>query len=99
MLSAAGESRRRVLRLGLAGALACAGRRALALTYPAVELGYLLRFPADHGAHPDFRSEWWYVTGSLEAADSPLGFQVTFFRNRPGIAEDLPVASAPPIRM
>ena len=25
-----------------------------------------LSFPADHGAHPDYRSEWWYFTGNLE---------------------------------
>ena len=27
-------------------------------------------FPADHGPHPDFRNEWWYVTGNL---DGPQG--------------------------
>jgi len=48
--------------------------------YPAVTANYKLRFPRDHGAHPDFRTEWWYVTGWL---DGPLGFQVTFFRARP----------------
>jgi predicted secreted hydrolase len=38
-------------------------------------------FPADHGAHPDFRSEWWYFTGNLAAADGRhFGFQLTFFR-------------------
>ncbi|MEO8936168.1 MAG: carotenoid 1,2-hydratase [Burkholderiaceae bacterium] len=40
-------------------------------------------FPRDHGAHPDFRTEWWYVTGWLQTADhEELGFQVTFFRSR-----------------
>lgn len=39
-------------------------------------------FPADHGAHPDFRTEWWYVTGYVDAdADRRFGFQLTFFRN------------------
>ena len=38
-------------------------------------------FPADHGPHPDFRSEWWYFTGNLAAADGRhFGFQLTFFR-------------------
>jgi predicted secreted hydrolase len=38
-------------------------------------------FPADHGAHPDFRSEWWYFTGNLAAANGRhFGFQLTFFR-------------------
>jgi predicted secreted hydrolase len=38
-------------------------------------------FPRDHGPHPDFRQEWWYVTGNLEAADGErFGFELTFFR-------------------
>ena len=38
-------------------------------------------FPADHGMHPDFRSEWWYFTGNLAAANGRhFGFQLTFFR-------------------
>ena len=38
-------------------------------------------FPADHGPHPDFRSEWWYFTGNLAAANGRhFGFQLTFFR-------------------
>ena len=41
-----------------------------------------LTFPHDFGAHPGFRTEWWYVTGWLETPDkSPLGFQITFFRS------------------
>jgi predicted secreted hydrolase len=40
-----------------------------------------LTFPADFGAHPDYRTEWWYATGWLTTPDhKPLGFQVTFFR-------------------
>ncbi len=41
-----------------------------------------LQFPRDHGSHPDLRTEWWYITGHLEAAGKPWGFQVTFFRSR-----------------
>jgi len=38
-------------------------------------------FPADHGPHPDFRNEWWYLTGNLETATGRrFGYQVTFFR-------------------
>jgi predicted secreted hydrolase len=38
-------------------------------------------FPADHGPHPDFRTEWWYYTGNLRtAAGRHFGFQLTFFR-------------------
>ncbi|WP_231402358.1 carotenoid 1,2-hydratase [Caenimonas aquaedulcis] len=39
-------------------------------------------FPRDHGAHPAFRTEWWYVTGALRSGDREFGFQVTFFRSR-----------------
>ena len=38
-------------------------------------------FPRDHGAHPDFRNEWWYVTGNLaDDAGRNVGFQLTLFR-------------------
>jgi predicted secreted hydrolase len=57
-----------------------------ATPYPAVVPGITLRFPSDHGAHPQFRTEWWYVTGWLRTQDGKdLGFQVTFFRTRPPI--------------
>ena len=40
-----------------------------------------LVFPADHGPHPDFRTEWWYYTGNLTAARGRhVGFELTFFR-------------------
>lgn len=39
-------------------------------------------FPADHGAHPEFRIEWWYVTANLEGPDgTPYGIQWTLFRS------------------
>lgn len=38
-------------------------------------------FPDDHGPHPAFRNEWWYVTGNLEDdAGGRFGFELTFFR-------------------
>jgi len=38
-------------------------------------------FPRDHGAHSDFRTEWWYYTGNLSASSGKrYGFQLTFFR-------------------
>src|SRR6187200_1487922 len=59
--------------------------------YPDVQPGTTLTFPADEGAHPQFRTEWWYVTGWLEREQGePLGFQITFFRTRPGTQEDNP---------
>jgi len=59
--------------------------------YPAVLSETPLRFPADHGAHPAFRTEWWYVTGWLKTAQGEdLGFQVTFFRSRPAVDQRNP---------
>ena len=38
-------------------------------------------FPADHGSHPEFRTEWWYFTGNLETTSGRhFGFELTFFR-------------------
>jgi predicted secreted hydrolase len=37
-------------------------------------------FPADHGPHPAFRSEWWYLTGQLRAGGRRFGYQLTIFR-------------------
>jgi predicted secreted hydrolase len=39
-------------------------------------------FPQDHGPHPTFRTEWWYLTGNLSGpTGEPFGFQLTLFRN------------------
>lgn len=41
-------------------------------------------FPQDHGPHPDFKAEWWYVTGNLRATDGSgrrFGVQFTVFRS------------------
>ncbi len=38
-------------------------------------------FPRDHGPHPDFRNEWWYVTGNLDSdSGERFGFELTIFR-------------------
>jgi len=66
------------------------------LAFPLVKPEYKLQFPRDHGAHPEFRQEWWYVTGWLKAAGGEdLGFQVTFFRARPGIETANPSSFTP----
>lgn len=73
-----------------------ASREPRAVVYPTVDAGYRLIFPRDEGAHPEFRTEWWYVTGWLERqSGKPIGFQITFFRTRPGIDEDNPSRFAP----
>lgn len=62
-----------------------AGAAERGVGFAAVTPGGTLSFPADHGAHPGYRTEWWYVTGWLEdPRGRPLGFQVTFFRSRTG---------------
>ena len=64
--------------------------------YPRVLPGEAIGFPRDAGAHPAFRSEWWYITGWVrEPGGNPFGVQVTFFRNRPRVAESNPSAFAP----
>lgn len=38
-------------------------------------------FPTDHGAHPDYQTEWWYYIGNLvDAQGRAFGFQFTIFR-------------------
>lgn len=46
-------------------------------------------FPRDHGSHPDYKIEWWYLTGHLHVANDPsrrFGFQATFFRSAAPLA-------------
>ena len=45
-----------------------------------VKPGKVISFPNDHGSHPSFRLEWWYLTGWLNDMSLSYGFQVTFFR-------------------
>ena len=59
------------------------GCSALDHTYPTIEKGRKLTFPRDHFAHKDFRTEWWYYNGRLEAEDgSRYGFELVFFKRR-----------------
>ena len=97
------------LGLGVMPAAAQSAQTTGAFAPPAdpVRRGRPLVFPRDHGAHPASRIEWWYVTGWLRdsgAAEpaSPssskrglFGFQITFFRSRTGLADDLSGRLAP----
>lgn len=70
------------LLVALAGALMLPPASATPPALSPVVPGHPLRFPHDFGAHPDFRTEWWYATGWLDTPDGKqLGFQVTFFRS------------------
>ncbi len=42
-------------------------REPSSLDAPLIRAGTPLRFPQDFGAHPAFRTEWWYITGQLQA--------------------------------
>lgn len=56
------------------------GRTAEGFALPDPETRF--RFPEDHGSHPEFRIEWWYVTANLTGPDgSAYGIQWTLFRN------------------
>jgi predicted secreted hydrolase len=69
-------SKRSLTRLGLT--LGAAALLPTAHALPQRTLG----FPRDHGAHPDHRTEWWYITGYGQSDGRDIGFQVTFFRSR-----------------
>ena len=58
------------------------------IAYPDVQAAVPLAFPRDEGSHPAFRNEWWYITGWMrDDRGREMGVQITFFRNRPGVAE------------
>src|SRR5579864_2029375 len=53
-------------------------------------------FPDDHGPHPEFRQEWWYVTGNLDADEGArFGFELTFFRYALAPPAQAPAAAPP----
>lgn len=91
------QCRSRVLQ-ALLFVLAMIGGWAFAQTpkYPAVTPGVALQFPRDHGAHPAFRTEWWYLTGWVsDGRGVERGVQITFFRSRPGVQESSESRFAP----
>lgn len=54
---------------------------AASFTYREALPGYAYHFPRDHFEHQDFRTEWWYYTGNVNAADGErYGFELVFFR-------------------
>jgi predicted secreted hydrolase len=80
-----------------AGAAPSAGPAApVTPAYAPVTPDHRIEFPADYGSHPEFRTEWWYVTGWLTTkGGETLGFQITFFRAKPAIDDGNPSAFAP----
>ena len=66
-------------------ALLSGGERSDDSRFARAETVRAFEFPTDHGPHPAFRSEWWYVTAALRAADgSRFGVQFTVFRQALG---------------
>ncbi len=71
--------------LGLVASLVLSGAtsRSTAAPFAAATAPYEFHFPADHGAHPNYQSEWWYFSGHLRAGDGrSFGYELTFFRVR-----------------
>lgn len=69
----------------VAGVCILANTPSMATEFAAVTPDHPLVFAHDTGAHPAFRTEWWYATGWLNQPDGkPLGFQITFFRSATG---------------
>ncbi|WP_414719097.1 lipocalin-like domain-containing protein [Variovorax sp.] len=86
------EARRRLL-LALAGTSvlqALPVARAQETPRPATALA----FPRDFGSHPEFGTEWWYITGYASNAQGAFGFQLTFFRSRVQATQSLRSAFA-----
>jgi predicted secreted hydrolase len=49
--------------------------------FEAARPGRIFQFPRDHGAHLNFKTEWWYYVGHLKTAEGEsFGYQLTFFR-------------------
>lgn len=81
-------SRRAILMAGMAAMLpkssraqGFAGLGRDADGFAAVTPGRAFSFPDDHGPHPGYRIEWWYVTANLSDANGArYGAQWTLFR-------------------
>jgi predicted secreted hydrolase len=69
-----------------AAAVANAGlvQSAASATAGPTNIAQPLIFPRDAGAHPESKTEWWYLTGHAKVAgqEAAYGFQITFFRSR-----------------
>ncbi|HEY5599897.1 MAG TPA: carotenoid 1,2-hydratase, partial [Candidatus Manganitrophaceae bacterium] len=63
--------------LFLLGGSGASGQSRFEIARPGLSLSY----PKDHGAHPAYRTEWWYFTGNVTSKDQDeYGYELTFFR-------------------
>ncbi|WP_299955539.1 lipocalin-like domain-containing protein [uncultured Roseobacter sp.] len=66
----------------VAAAQSFAGLGSDAEGFATPERGHVFQFPKDHGAHPAYRIEWWYLTANLQDAEgTAYGLQWTLFRS------------------
>jgi predicted secreted hydrolase len=69
------------LALGLILAVLLAGGARAGEAFETPRPGRVWSFPRDHGAHPEYKTEWWYYVGHVKAASGEsFGYQLTFFR-------------------
>ena len=69
------------LALGLILAVLLAGGAWAGEAFEMPRPGRVFQFPRDHGAHPEYKTEWWYYVGHLNAVSGEtFGYQLTFFR-------------------
>jgi predicted secreted hydrolase len=70
-----------ILALGLLLAVLLAGGARAGEGFEMPRPGRAWSFPRDHGAHLEYKTEWWYYVGHLKAASGEFfGYQLTFFR-------------------
>src|SRR5437764_15167292 len=80
LLSRKMQNAKRKAATALAFFAVCILQPAFAQFAPALP-GYEFDFPRDHGAHEEYKTEWWYYTGHLRTDDGRrYGFELTFFR-------------------
>jgi predicted secreted hydrolase len=80
-----------ILSAFITACLAVLPADALDAEWRQVEAPRAWSFPRDLGAHPEYRTEWWYFTGNLtDEAGNRYGYQLTFFRHamRPASGDD-----------
>ena len=69
------------IALGLILAVLLAGGAGAGEAFEMPRPGRVFQFPRDHGAHPEYKTEWWYYVGHLQGASGEaFGYQLTFFR-------------------
>lgn len=88
--------RRRIMLAALATCCSSGTKASAPAKNATADPARTLSFPNDHGSHPEFRIEWWYITGWLRDSNRhDLGVQITFFRAKPQLQPGNPSAFNP----